>query len=473
MPLDKPRSLFDREVEWSTLESLWGKSGPSLAFVIGRRRVGKSHLLTRFADRVGGLYYQATNRTESEQLATISAVVGARFDDPALRHGVPFPSWEALFGYVVERIGGDPFLLVLDEFPYLAESVPAFASILQSLWDHEWRKTRLKLILSGSHVTAMKRLEGPDQPLYGRRTARILVEPFHASQVAHFFPSASALERIQAFGIFGGLPGNLALIDREADLMTNVIENVLHPSARLHDEAQHMLDAFLAGSEVHYSVIAAIAAGERTWGGISKRVGRAGGSLNRAVEWLTDMNLIERVVPLSEPVPRKSKRAIYRIVDPYLSFWHRFMLPLISAGMTKTGTGRQIWRSRIAPGLDDHMSEIFEDISRSFMQRAGATFPFAPVRVGSWWDHQSRNEIDVVALGEDRELLVGESKWGRADRHDLESLKQRTDLLLSELQGVRRVYYALFTGRGVRSDLGRMVDGKSIIHIDADTLLER
>ena len=98
--------------------------------------MGKSFLLSRFCRQAGGLYYQATRRTEAEQLATLSRVVGERFADTALLQGVAFPDWERLLAYVVARAAGEPFLLVLDEFPYLVDSAPALPSILQAWLDH-------------------------------------------------------------------------------------------------------------------------------------------------------------------------------------------------------------------------------------------------------------------------------------------------------------------------------------------------
>jgi hypothetical protein len=80
--------------------------------------------------------------------------------NPALRHGGPFPDWEGLLRYVAERMGAESFLFVLDEFPYLPAAAPALPSILPSLRDHEWPGTRMKLVLSGARITAMRQLEG-------------------------------------------------------------------------------------------------------------------------------------------------------------------------------------------------------------------------------------------------------------------------------------------------------------------------
>ncbi len=468
--MDKPTAIRDRDTEWKELSRVWRSPAPELVFVLGRRRVGKSFLLSRFARAVNGIYYQATKRTENEQLIRLSAVIGEHFRDPALRRGVPFPDWESLFRYVTERAEGEPFLLVLDEFPYLSSAAPALPSILQSLWDHDWPDTRLKVVLSGSHITAMRQMEHADQPLYGRRTSRIGIEPFDYVHTAEFVPAYTVHDRLRAYGIFGGVPGHLALLDPSEPLDANVARQVLNPSGRLLDEAQHMLDAFLSDAQVHYSVIEAIAGGERTWNGITRRVGRDGGSLSRAVQWLMEMGIIERVVPVTETEPRKSKRALYRITDPYVAFWHRFVSPMISAGMIALTPGERLWKKHVAPRLDDYMGSVFESVCRTFVRR-GERLPFQPVRVGEWWDASSQNEIDVVALGADGEVLVGECKWGDVRSADLNKLRARADLLLRDLGGgPYTVHIALFSRGTVAPEIEREVRAGRVLHFPAEAL---
>ncbi len=468
--MKKPAAVRNREAEWEDLVRIWQTASPELVFILGRRRVGKSFLLARFARAAGGLYYQATRRTESEQLARLSSLVGEHFDDPALRHGGPFPDWESLFGYVAERAGNEPFLMVLDEFPYLSAAAPALPSILQSLWDHEWTEARLKLVLCGSHISAMKRLEDADQPLYGRRTARIDIEPFDPIHSAEFVPDYSIPDQLRAYGIFGGVPGHLALLDSREPLGENVARQMLRPAGRLLDEAQHMLDAFLADAQVHYSVIEAIAGGERTWNGITKRVGRSGGSLSRAMKWLIEMRLVQRVVPITEANPRTSKRALYRITDPYVAFWHRFVSPMTSAGMVGLAPGEQLWAEQILPRLDDYMGSVFESVCRDFVRR-GKGLPFQPLRVGEWWDARSNHQIDVVALGADAQILVGECKWGNVRRSDLTRLRARAELLVQELKGrAHQVDSAIFSGGGVAPAVLREVEDGRVLHFPADAL---
>lgn len=456
--LPKPADVVDRDAEWQALVDVWQRPRPDLAFVVGRRRVGKSYVLSRFARATGGIYYQATRRTETEQLANLSRIVGDHFQDAALRQGVGFPSWEGLFGYLADRGGEEPLVIVLDEFPYLTQAAPALPSVLQETWDHRWAGTRIKLVLSGSYVTAMEELEASDQPLYGRRTARLTFGPFTFADVGPFVPEYDAQDQLRAYGLFGHLPGHLTLIDPVASLQENAARLLLDPQSRLVDDAAHMLDAFLGESSVHYSVIEAIANGEATWSGITSRVGRSGGGLLRPLKWLEGMGLLERVVPITEKTPQKSRRALYRITDPYVTFWHREIAPLSHAGSIGLVKPQVLWEEAVAAKLDDHMGEVFETACRDFVRRAGqasaasSPLPFRPLRVGEWWDASSNAEVDVVALGGHGELFVGECKWGAVTGRHLAKLRERADQVAQELGDATDIHLALFSGRGEADD---------------------
>lgn len=471
MSVSRPPDLFDRDAEWKALSTLWGKSRPDLVFVVGRRRVGKSYLLSRFARQVGGVYYQATRRTEAEQLGSLSRVIGEHFGDPALQSGVTFPEWEDLFRYVTKRADGNPFLLVLDEFPYLASAAPALPSIIQSLWDHEWEGTRIKLVLSGSYITAMNRLEEVDQPLYGRRTGKLMIGPFSFADAARFVPAYDVREQLRAYGLFGHLPGNLSLVDPGRPLGENVAEALLSPTGRLVDEAQHMLDAFTFDAHVHYSIVEAIAAGEQTWSGITKRVGRSGGSLLRPLQWLEEMQVIARVAPITEASPVRSRRVLYRVVDPYVAFWHRTVSKLVNAGSLGLVEPARLWKEVVEPGLDDYMGPVFEEVCRDFVRRNPDRLPFRPLRVGEWWDATSTRQVDVVAVGAQGDLLVGECKWGRVTAAHLSALRSRADAVAAELGGILRVHVALFTGRSeIDDEVRRESESGAVLLFTAEDL---
>jgi hypothetical protein len=115
------------------------------------------------------------------------------------------------------------------------------------------------------------------------------------------------------------------------------------------------------------------------------------------------------------------------------------------------------------------MGPVFESICRSFVKHTDA-LPFAPLRVGEWWDASSNNQIDVVALGPDGDLLLGECKWGIVADDDLRRLHSRADIISRELSGIRKVHFALFSGRGLRADARAAVAAGEALHFDQRAL---
>jgi len=470
MITEKPADLLDREREWKRLTELVESERPELCIVLGRRRAGKSHLLTRFAAAHGGIYYQATRKTEREQLAALSRIVGERFEDPAFTR-VSFEEWDHFFSYVVEKAAGEPLLIILDEFPYLAGAAPALTSIVQNEWDHHLPDTRIKLVLSGSHITAMRRLSAGDEPLFGRRTARIEILPFDYMDAARFAPGYGVRDRLRLYGILGGLPGQLALVDPRRSLRENTARLLLEPTARLHDEAAHMFDAFLGEAEVHYSIVDAIARGETRWSKISNRVGRNSSSLLNPLKWLMEMDVIRQEAPITEyPNPARNKMR-YLLTDPYLVFWHRFIADIRSRGLTTLRDSGELWEAHVEPRLDSYMGTVFEEACRMFVSRGGGDLPFRPIQVGSWWSDDGQDEIDLVALGADGEVLFGEAKWGSVSGADLETLERRSDLVLPMLPGVRSVHYALFSaGRTPNAATRARLAERGALHFSLEDL---
>src|SRR5690606_37974218 len=135
----------------------------------------------------------------------------------------------------------------------------------------------------------------------------------------------TANDRIRTYAMYGGLPGHLSLIHASRSLIENATRSILKPTGRLYEEAPHSFDAFVADAAVPNSIVEAIAAGETRWHKISNRIGKSASSLSRPLEWLSEMEVIERVAPITEYPNPAPKSMIYRLRDPYLHFWYAFI----------------------------------------------------------------------------------------------------------------------------------------------------
>src|SRR2546428_2512931 len=107
--------FFNRELELANLENAWDARGASLVTLWGRRRVGKSTLLSQFAADKRSVYLYGTRMTERDILTDLALQASDAFSDPYLR-SAPFPNWNAALDYIAERSRNERLLLVLDEF---------------------------------------------------------------------------------------------------------------------------------------------------------------------------------------------------------------------------------------------------------------------------------------------------------------------------------------------------------------------
>jgi hypothetical protein len=265
----------------------------------------------------------------------------------------------------------------------------------------------------------------------------------------------------------------LALIDDAQSLVENVARMILRPTGRLHEEAPHSFDAFIADAAVPNSIVEAIASGETRWNKISNRVGKATSSLARPLEWLQEMDIVERVAPITEYPNPSPKSTVYRLRDPYLQFWHTFIADLRAQGYPVQLSAEELWDAFIAPRLDGYIGEhVFEVVCRQFIASSlHPSLPFLASRVGSWWTEDASHEVDTVALGGRGGVLFGECKWGSVARDDLEKLERRANLILPHLEGVRTVTLALFSARGIADTVVQQrVDAGEVLHFSADDL---
>lgn len=177
--------FIGRKEELGKLEAEYQRDG-SFVVVYGRRRVGKTTLIKEFIKNKTAFYYLATEELEVQSMKRLAGVIGRATNNSLLNKAV-FNDWLDLFQLVADYKPNEKKVLVIDEFPYLVKTNPAFPSILQNAWDELLKDNNVMLILSGSLIGMMlKHTLSYDSPLYGRRTAQMRLSslPFNDVYIA-------------------------------------------------------------------------------------------------------------------------------------------------------------------------------------------------------------------------------------------------------------------------------------------------
>jgi AAA+ ATPase superfamily predicted ATPase len=403
-----------RSRELEVLDRLWQSPNAALLILYGRRRVGKTRLLTHWLrEKPGqGLYWVAEPTSSLSQLRSFSQAIMSFMDPEAdIPPDFTFASWELALRQVARYAQDKPVALFIDEVTYLIDVDPDFVGMLQKIWDHWLSDANMMLALSGSQMGIMRRnLLNYDAPLYGRATAQSQLPPLPFGTTGQFFPGYGAAERVALYAMWGGVPAYWERLDADQSVLGNLRQTVLPNHSWMVDESRILLSDFITDMHNYVGILRAIADGEQTMGEISKRTGLSSGKASFYLSVLRDTGFVTREVPVSHRNREDSRSGRYVVTDPYLRFFYRF----ISSNQSKLALGQiQPLLDEIEAGLPAFIgANTWPELCRQWLLLASANGEIpVPVDVaGSEW--ASGYTVDVVGASDGAAALVlGDCFW--------------------------------------------------------------
>ena len=407
------RAFYDRQEEMRRLERFLKTEDSGLVVVYGRRRCGKSTLLQRVLSSEH-IYFQADQRECLLQLESLAEALARQFvdfDRPKYRN------WDELLSSLYAR-AVRPMCICLDEFPYLVHADPALPSILQRYIDRSDGK--VAWFLCGSSQRMMHGLVVDRRaPLYGRAKEIIKVGALSGGWLKTAL-SLNADEAVKAYATWGGVPRYWELAAEYSSQDEALEDLVWNPHGVLHEEPSRLLLDDLRSAVQPYSILYLIGTGSNRPSEIASRMAKPLSSMARPLSQLCELGYIRRDVSFGQD-KRKTRRALYRLNDPFLWFFFRFVLPYESSleqGITRDAV--YTWRKE----RQHHFAAIWEELCRTavpWIQDFGEPYSVA----SSWWQSgKNQTEIDIVAVSLDRKsILVGECKWSdRKKRFNLDAI---------------------------------------------------
>lgn len=429
--------FVNREEELKVLEEACRSGRAELIIIYGRRRMGKTTLLSVFAKPKNSVYLIVNFNERESALMDLTAQFLSQVKLPYTPLIRSFSDLYMLFNQI------DASIIIIDEFQRLHDT--GGVTELQHIWDQYLSKGCKIIILCGSAVGMMERIGlSYESPLYGRATRILKIKELDYGSARNFMEKYSEEDKVRTYAVFGGTPGYLTLIDDRKSLFQNIKNLILNRGAVLRKEPLILLSMELREPTRYIQVLEVIAQGATKLGEIASKTGFKTSDIAKYIRILEkELDLIERKYPILEE--RKRGRARYYLKNNFFKFWFNYIFPYIN--LLEFGLQSRVMNI-VRKNLDIYTSKIFEDIALQHFIGLSRKGYFKFTRIGKWWWRDI--EIDIVAIDEKRlNTYFIEVKWTDKpiDKRELYKLISKAEEFPWK-KGKRRETYIMYSRKG-------------------------
>lgn len=368
--------------------------------IYGRRRVGKTEIINEaIKDYNGVVIHYECKRT--------SALLNLEYLGESFCHtlnigNIKFNSFDDFFDYAFKLSIGKEYVLVIDEFSFLLDDDFSIESSLAVAIDKYKNKSKLKLIISGSYVTIMKKMIEYGSHSYGRFNHIMLIRPFDYYTSSLFYENYSSEDKIKMYSIFGGLPYFNSLINPSISANENIINLIIKKDSIIEHELNEMILSETQKISYLNDLIAILSRGTSKYSDIVTKLNqykdaRPDYLLNKLIE----MNIIKKVVPINEK--HNNKKVFYTFEDNLMHFYYKYVFN--SPFSLNRANPQFFFDNFIKEDLEtQYIPKKFENIALEFLLRMNLMGKISPIiyELGTYTFNDSKNKInrqfDVVTL---------------------------------------------------------------------------
>ena len=374
--------FYNRTQELNILGRTWEQSKQSACFtvMVGRRRIGKTSLLLESVKGTKYLYLFVSRTSEPllcQQFQKDAAeALGIQIFGTITR-------FRDLFEQLLIFSTKKHYTLIIDEFQEFANVNSSIFSEIQNLWDQYKGNAKINFIASGSiYSMMMKIFENRKEPLFGRLTSKITLQPFAVSVIKEILndynPRYTPEDMLCLYMLTGGVPKYIDLLmEAGATKKSKMLDMVTSPDSPFISEGKDLLvSEFGKEYGTYFSILQLIASGKTIQSEIDSVIGKNTGAYLANLE--REYSLTTKNRPMfSRPESRKNR---WSLNDNYLRFWFRFIFPnqsLIEMGKY------DLLREVIDRGYEQYSGLVLEKYFRSKIAEEERI-----TGIGSYWDNK-------------------------------------------------------------------------------------
>ncbi len=324
----KNTNFSGREHEFEILQDEYNKDSASLVVMYGRRRVGKSRLITEFyKDKNLWRFDGLEKEPKAKQIRSILDQL-SKITKNSVYASAQVKTWLDCLKLVNEALATQKHraTLFLDEVPYMANRQPELISALKWAWDNLWQdKLHFTLVLCGSIASFMIENIIKSSALYGRITLEICLKPLSLPESWRFFENFSLQEMTQLYMTCGGIPEYLKQFSKTEPLPHSIAKLAFNKDGYFTGEFDRLFKDVLLEENIYKKIIIDLSKYRNLKiPEIVEDLGiSSGGGVSDYLSNLESAGFVASIIPWDRPNDSKIRR--YRLDDEYLHFYFKFI----------------------------------------------------------------------------------------------------------------------------------------------------
>lgn len=463
-----------RKSEQRELEELYHNNNAKLIVLYGRAGIGKTELIRQFIQNKTAFYYQAAACTKTQQLSLMTLLVQLRQQSTAYgktesiseadsEKDLNYQSTDALLKAYVQDCAERKLkpLMIFDEFTLMLENEPDFADTIKALMENQTYEAGLMIVLISSSIRWVENDMVGEQPMLSRLISHFMkLKELSLADSVHILTGADKETCICLYSFLGGIPVYLSRCHGNESVKQNLIRLMVHKDAELKNEAEALLKAELRELGSYNSILACMAAGKYKMNEIHQETGFSRAKISVYLKCLISLGVVEKLFSFDTKKQEQVQKGLYRICDPFLAFWYRFIFPYQSFLMM--GKEEQFYNLIIKTQMSDYMKHCFPKVCVEYLKvlQYRHKLPFHFTSCKSWYG--KKGQIDIIAGNSSKQYLAGQCLWSE---EPMEAVVLSMVRSLCSKAGIRVSLVFLFSKSGFTKELCQQAEKEKNVRL--------
>ena len=407
-----------RKIDLAFLNRYYESGRSHILVIYGHRNIEQNSLIFKFIENRRSVFYTARSASAAEQVLLWA---GELMEEGSVL--AKTPTYTDIFETAFAATGRNPVIFVIKNFEYIVKGSDTFMKELTDFVQKNGKYRQILVLLMSNDVSWV---ENNMVASLGSLSAHIAgfrkIKPLSFAEMRAYFKNMPYRDAVLTYSVLGGQTLLWRYFDDSLSFRENVIKNILDPGSFLYGEAMRLTEYSLRETAVYHTLLSEMARGANKLNDIYHVTGFSRAKISVYLKTLIHHDYAEKVYSFGNAGRENVMKGVYRICDPLLDFYFRFIFPNESSLLQMPAD--KFYDIFISAGIQNYAATYFRSVCREYILRLEerGLFPFEIEEEGEWIGKEGT--IDFIAQSDTGDTALGLCSWQKQMTHaDLEKLE--------------------------------------------------